>query len=189
MEKNEVIKAIKYRRSVRNYSAQPLKEEDLALIVEAGTYAPTGMNKRTFHFTVITDPEKLEELNRRVRDVFRCSEIEHLRQRGENENYVCYYNAPALVIVSNEPTETWGAQDCACGLQNIFLAAYSLGIASCWINQLSNAMCDALQVRELLTQWGIPQDHKVYGCAALGYSKEAEKEPSARKEGLITWIR
>lgn len=188
METNAVLGAIRHRRSVRAYTDRPLKEEDLALIVESGTYSPTGMNKRTYHFTVVTDAEKLKEMNRRIRKAYLESEEERLRQRGTNENYVCYYHAPALVIVSNDPTETWGAQDCACALQNIFLAAYSLGIGSCWINQLSNSMCDDPGVRELLTEWGVPDSHKVYGCAALGYASGEEKDPPARKEGLITWV-
>lgn len=188
MEENAIIKAIKHRRSVRAYTNMPLKKNDLALIVEAGTYSPTGMNKRTFHFTVVTGTEQLKEMNRRIRKAYLKREEESLRQRGANEDYVCYYHAPALVVVSNEPTETWGAQDCACALQNMFLAAYSLGIGSCWINQLSNWICDDPQVRELLTEWGVPTGHKVYGCAALGYASGAEKEPPARKEGLITWV-
>ena len=72
---------------------------------------------------------------------------------------------PTLVIVSNEPTQWWAAMDCACALENIFLAAKSLGIGSCWINQLRQT-CDDPDVRAFLTKLGVPENHKVYGCAA-----------------------
>ena len=168
MKTNPVLDAIRNRRSVRTYDSRPLPADVLATIVEAGTLAPTGMNAQTFHFTVIQDAEKLHELNRLIRTAL-------IRYEGRqlNEDYCCYYDAPVLVIASNEPTRT-GGMDCACALQNMFLAAYSLGIASCWINQLSYT-CDAPEVRAYLKRLGVPTVHKVYGCAALGYNGGKEQ--------------
>ena len=57
-----------------------------------------------------------------------------------SKTYCCYYHAPTLVIVSNEPTQWWAGMDCACAIENMFLAAQSLGIGSCWINQLGDDM-------------------------------------------------
>lgn len=188
MKTNSVLETIVQRRSTRSYTETAISKEDMQTIVTAGTYAPTGMNRRSFHFTVISNPEKLAELNRLIRGAFLKSDEERLRKRGENPDYICYYNAPSLILVSNEPSQAWAAQDCACAVQNIFLAAHSLGIASCWINQLLAPTCDDPEVRRLLTEWGVPSDHKIYGCAALGYAAEALKEPAARKEGLVCFI-
>ena len=112
MKTNPVLDAIRNRRSVRTYDPRPLPADVLATIVEAGTLAPTGMNAQTFHFTVIQDAEKLLELNRLIRTAL-------IRYEGRqlNEDYCCYYDAPVLVIASNEPTRT-GGMDCACALQN-----------------------------------------------------------------------
>lgn len=96
---------------------------------------------------------------------------------------------PTLVIVSNEPTQWWAAMDCACTLENIFLAAKSLGIGSCWINQLGQT-CDDPDVRAFLTKLGVPESHKVYGCAALGYAPaDAPVKEKKVKEGTVTIIR
>lgn len=113
MKTNPVLDAIRNRRSVRTYDPRPLPADVLATIVEAGTLAPTGMNAQTFHFTVIQDAEKLHELNRLIRTAL-------IRYEGRqlNEDYCCYYDAPVLVIASNEPTRT-GGMDCACALQNM----------------------------------------------------------------------
>ena len=114
MKTNPVLDAIRNRRSVRTYDPRPLPADVLATIVEAGTLAPTGMNAQTFHFTVIQDAEKLHELNRLIRTAL-------IRYEGRqlNEDYCCYYDAPVLVIASNEPTRT-GGMDCACALQICF---------------------------------------------------------------------
>ena len=113
----------------------------------------------------------------------------HTRERGHSQTYCCYYHAPTLVIVSNEPTQWWAAMDCACALENVFLAAKSLGIGSCWINQLGQT-CDDPDVRAFLTKLGVPENHKVYGCAALGYaSADAPVKEKKVKEDTVIIIR
>lgn len=113
----------------------------------------------------------------------------NLQERGHSETYCCYYHAPTLVIVSNEPTRWWAPMDCACALQNIFLAAKSLGIGSCWINQLGQT-CDDPDVRAFLTRLGIPENHCVYGCAALGYAPaDAPIKEKKLAAGTVTVIR
>lgn len=131
---------------------------------------------------------KLEELNERIKGAFAKSDDKHLRERGHSETYCCYYHAPTLVIVSNEPKQWWAGMDCACAIENMFLAATSLGIASCWINQLGTT-CDDPEVRAYLTSLGVPENHKVYGCVALGYKAEGAllKEKTV-KAGTITIV-
>lgn len=133
---NEVLENIKSRRSVRTYTEQQVSAENLNLILEAATYAPSGMNYQTWHFTAIQDADILRELNEKIKGAFAKSDEPRLQERGHSETYCCYYHAPTLIIVSNEPTQWWASMDCACAMQNIFLAAKSLGIGSCWINQL-----------------------------------------------------
>lgn len=151
---NEVLENIKSRRSVRTYTEQQVSAGDLNLILEAAAYAPSGMNFQTWHFTAIQDAAVLTELNEKIKGAFAKSDDPHLQERGHSETYCCYYHAPTLVIVSNEPTRWWASMDCACALQNIFLAAKSLGIGSCWINQLGQT-CDDPDVRAFLTRLGL----------------------------------
>lgn len=168
MKTNEVLENIKARRSVRAYTGQQVLEEDLQAILEAATYAPSGMHLETWHFTAIQNMDKLTELNERIKGAFAKSDDSRLQERGHSKTYCCYYHAPTLVIVSNEPTQWWAGMDCACAIENMFLAAQSLGIGSCWINQLGTT-CDDPEVREFITALGVPANHKVYGCVALGY--------------------
>lgn len=189
MKTNEVLENIKARRSVRAYTDQQVSEEDLLAILEAGTYAPSGMHYESWHFTAIQNADKLTELNERIKGAFAKSEEPKLQERGRSTTYCCYYHAPTLVIVSNEPTQWWAGMDCACAIENMFLAACSLGIGSCWINQLGTT-CDDPEVRELLTSLGVPANHRVYGCVALGYAddKMPMKEKTV-KPGTVTIVR
>lgn len=71
----------------------------------------------------------------------------------------------------------------------MFLAAQSLGIGSCWINQLGTT-CDDSEVREFITSLGVPENHKVYGCVALGYADlEIQIKEKKVKEGMVTIVR
>ena len=168
MKTNEVLENIKARRSVRAYTDRQVSEEDLQAILEAATFAPSGMHLETWHFTAIQNADKLAELNERIKG---------------------YYHAPTLVIVSNEPTQWWAGMDCACAIENMFLAAHSLGIGSCWINQLGTT-CDDPEVREFISSLGVPENHKVYGCVALGYvDPKISLREKMVKAGTVTVVR
>lgn len=186
---NEILKNIMARRSVRAYTDRQVAGDDLERILQAATYAPNGMHLETWHFTAVQNAELLCELNEKIKGAFAKSDDPHLRERGHSSTYCCYYHAPTLVIVSNDPTQWWAGMDCACALENIFLAATSLGIASCWINQLGQT-CDDPEVRALLTRLDVPAHHRVYGCAALGYAPDDYPLKEKKlKEGTCTIFR
>ena len=157
---NEAIKNILERRSVRKFSDRQIPKEELDLIIKAGLYAPSAMNKQTWQFTVLTRTEDIQELARAI--------AKQLSRDGYD-----MYKPTALIIPSNSKDSKFGRDDNACALENIFLAASSLGIGSVWINQL-HGICDEPEIRALLNKYGIPADHIVFGMAALGYSAETE---------------
>lgn len=97
MKTNEVLENIKARRSVRAYTEQQVPEEDLRTILEAATYAPSGMHLETWHFTAIQNVSKLAELNERIKGAFAKSDDVRLQERARNKAYCCYYHAPTLV--------------------------------------------------------------------------------------------
>lgn len=189
MKTNSTLENIIARRSVRAYIDLQVAEDDLLAILNAATYAPNGMHFETSHFTAIQNVDKLVALNDRIKGAFEKSDELRIRERGNNKNYCCYYHAPTLVIVSNEPTQWWAGMDCACAIENMFLAAQSLGISSCWINQLGTT-CDDPEVRAYITSLGVPENHKVYGCVALGYADPNIKlKDKVVKPGTVTIVR
>ena len=186
---NDILEIIKSRRSTRSFLSDMPCEQDITKILEAATYAPSGMNYQTWHFTAVLNGDKLAELNRLIRGAFAKSEDQHLKERGNNAAYCCYYHAPVLIIVSNDPKQWWASMDCACAIENMFLAATSMGIGSCWINQLGTT-CHDEEVRAFITELGVPQDHTVYGCVALGYpNPDVNLKEKKIRENSITIVR
>ncbi len=166
----QINKCIAERRSTRSFDTKPVPREAVEKIVEAGAYAPSAMNEQPCLFTVVSDAEKLKKLNTAVKGFMVQSDIDRIRSRSNDDTFCFYYNAPTLVIVSCGEAR-YPKEDVACALENMFLQAHELGLGSCWINQLCGAACDVKDVRDILRGFGVPDDHKVYGCAAIGYIK------------------
>ena len=186
------IDAILTRRSIRKFTDRQIPHEDLETILRCATYAPRGMNNQSWQFTVVQDKETLELIARTVRETFR---IVNARADGEKntqfkkphmpDDYNCLFHAPTFIIASNKADYHMALQDCACALENIFLAAHELGIGSCWVNQLYN-LSDEDHLRELLSRLGVPNDHRICGCAALGYAAEPVSAKE-RKPGTVVF--
>lgn len=153
---NSVIECIKSRRSTKSFSAVMPKQTLLGAVVDTARYAPSGMNRQSWHFTVVTNKPWLQKVTKKLGV--------HL---GRGENYCCYYNAPALVIVSASEEFPTSEADCACAIENMYIAAVSLNLGACWINQLGKSNCPV--IRDELTEAGVPETDLVYGCIALGY--------------------
>lgn len=161
------------RRSIRGFNEEPIPRESLEQILQAAIYAPSGMNRQTWQFTAITNRDKIRRLAKIIEKA--------LGRNGYN-----FYNPAVIVLTSNERESRWAKEDNACALENMFLAAHSFGIGSVWINQLQD-ICDQEEVRAYLKEVGIPDEHVVYGVAALGY---AANKPVAEvnKKGIIKII-
>ena len=186
---NAVMKVLLERRSVRSYdSEKKVSESDLMNVLKAAAYAPSAMNKQAWHFTVVTNREKLLALNAAVKKTMAESDVERIRSRSADGTYNFYYNAPALILVSCSDEALFPREDAACALENIFIAATSLGLGTCWINQLGNGTSELPPVRALLDELGIPAGNKVYGCAAIGYADKTSPVKE-RASGVVNFVR
>ena len=161
---NAVMDCIFGRRSVRSFTDAPIERETLMQIAEAAQWAPSAQHKETWKFTVTCDKDKMARLAKAI-----------ALETGRDPETYNLYKPAALILASNEKDNPNGLADCSCALENIFLAAHSLGIGSVWINQLQN-ICDDPKIRAELTALGIPADHVVYGLAALGYPDDVKSE-------------
>lgn len=171
---DKVFENLFTRRSIRNFSDKKISKSDLELIAKAAVYAPSAMNMQKWQITVVDNKDKIQSLARVI-----------ARHLGRDEGYN-FYAPDALIITSNPRDNRNGAEDCACALENIFLAAHALGIGSVWINQLKG-ICDAPEVRAELDKLSIPSDHLVWGMAALGYASQPPKE-AVKNLDVIKWV-
>lgn len=170
---NEVLQNIKSRRSVRSFTEDVIPEEAVQQIVEAAVYAPSAMNRQSWHFTVVHNREKIQKL---------AAAIGQITGR---ENYD-FYKPDMLILVAADRSNQNGQLDTGCAMENIMLAAHSLGIGSVWINQ-ARENCDKEPLRSVLTEFGMPENHVIWGIAALGYPA-AVPEAKPRAEGTVNYI-
>ena len=96
-----------------------------------------------------------------------------------------FYGAPCMLIVL---VKRWRNSDCdgACVMENIMLAAESLGVNSCWINRAKEEF-DSEEGKAILRELGIEGDYVGVGHAALGYTTKPIPAPKPRKENYIIW--
>ena len=169
---NEVLKNILTRRSIRSFTEERSPDEAVEQIVQAAIYAPSGRNLQSWHFTVIHDRDKIARMAAVMQELL------------GNPNYNLY-KPDMLILVAADRENSLGQLDTGCAMENIFLAAHSLGIGSVWVNQLY-AFCDKEPLRALLTEYGLPETHVVWGTAALGYAAGPAAE-RPRAEGTVNY--
>lgn len=188
MVENETLRIIKQRRSIRSFTGEQIKEEELQAVLEAGLYAPSAGNQQAWHFTVIQDRGLLDRLNVAAKEAAKKVENEHVRQMANNEKFNIFYGAPTLILVSGDEQAMVIEEDCGAATQNMLLAAEAIGLGSCWINLVLFAF-DSSKGPEFRRELGIPGGYKPYCSAVLGYKKVAAVNAPARKPNLITYIR
>lgn len=167
---NEIIKAILERRTCRSFTEEKVSADQVRTILDCALAAPSGMGKQTWKFTAVVNPEKIQRLAAAVGAALKRSV------------YYNMYKPQVLVITSNLRDSKYREVDNACALENMYLACQGLGLGCVWINQVQECHDDPA-VREILTEFGIPEDHGVYGCASIGYPAK----PPADKEIIGQW--
>lgn len=163
------------RRSIRQYKQDPIPEEVLNKILEAGTYAPTGMNKQAPIIIAVT--------NREMRD--RLSQM-NAAVMGTNTDP--FYGAPVvLVVLANKDVRT-AVYDGSLVMGNLMLAAHELGVGSCWIHR-AKEMFESEEGKAILKDLGIEGNYEGIGNCILGYADCPAPEARPRKENYVYYIR
>ena len=191
---NSVLACIKSRRSIRRYKEDQISEDQLDLLLEAATWAPSGSNSQSWLFLALQNKGLLVELNTIIKKAFLTwtpDDDYPAKKRAvinsAKENFSFFHNAPTLIIAANVPGYQNGLADCTLALQNIFLMAQSIGLGTCWINQL-RWLRDESTVREFLVTIGIPLEYEIFCSAVVGCPAHAPS-PFARKEGRTLVVR
>ena len=167
----ETLTTLKTRRSCRAYKADRVEEEKLNAIVEAGTYAPTGMGKQSPIILVIKDQEirnKLAKINAAAMGM----EIDP------------FYGAPELIVVlANKDIPTY-IYDGSLVMGNMLNAAADLGVASCWVHRAKEEF-ESEEGKAILKKLGIEGDYEGIGNLILGYAAKPAGEAAPRKANYV----
>lgn len=190
---NEVLQALMTRRSIRSFTRQPVSPADRDAILQAASYAPSGSNHQCWRFTALEHPAALAQCNEAVWEGLRTlpttpddypTLLAYQRRAMGHPTDSFFYDAPLLILFSNERGYANAMADCAAALENALLAAHGLGLGGCWINQ-PTWTCDQPAVRACLTAWGLPSTHAVCGAAAIGHPAGPPPQPAPRRQNII----
>lgn len=169
---NETLKTLKERRSIRKYQAEQVKDSELDLILEAGTWAPTGKGQQSPVMVVVQDQETLSYLSRMNAQI-----------QG-NPNADPFYGAPtAVVVLADGENPNW-MRDGSLVMGNLMIAAHSVGVGSCWINRALEFF-DTPEGKEMLKKWGLEEKYRGVGICILGYADGPAPTPKPRKADYI----
>ncbi|MBR4864140.1 MAG: nitroreductase family protein [Oscillospiraceae bacterium] len=170
---NETLKILKNRCSTKKYTDRQVSDELLDAILEAGLYAPSGLNNQQVYMVAVRDKETrdlLAELNTGI--------------RGASSDM--FYGAPCVIVVLANPENGTWIEDGSVVLGNLLNAASSLGVSSCWIHRARETF-DLPEGKALLKKWGLPESLRGVGNCILGYG-EGEPQKKPRKDGRILKI-
>ena len=172
---NEVLNVIKTRRSIRKYKAEQITDEQLDAILEAGTYAATGMGKQSPVIVVVQKPELIAKLSKMNAAVM-----------GTTSDP--FYGAPTVLIVLADPERGTYVEDGSLVMGNLMNAAESLGVASIWIHRAKEEF-ESAEGKAFLKSLGIEGDYEGIGHCVLGYTDGEEPKAMPRKENYVYCVK
>lgn len=173
---NTTINDIITRRSVKKYLDKPVATELIEEIVKAGTYAPTGRNMQSPIILAIT--------NKQLRD--RLSEINAEILGAKSDPF---YGAPVVLVVLAKKDVRTRVYDGSVVMENLMLAAHSLGLGSCWIHRAKETF-EQEEFKQLLCALGVTDEYEGIGNCIIGYAApDALKPQPPRKENYVVWVK
>jgi len=159
----DALEAIRKRRSVREYTGDPIPREDLETIVDAGRLAATGSNRQPWDFIVVTDREMIDELK--------------VASRWMEK-------AGAIIAVVLDPSSRWWLEDGSAAVENMLIASTALGYGSCWLEGYTLPREE--EFKELL---GVPKEKRLLTLVPIGVPTKWPTKEKKSLEEVLHWER
>ena len=171
----ETLKTIRERRSVKSYKPDMVPEEIVQKIVEAGTWAPSGMGRQSAIIVAVTNKELRDRLSRMNAEIMGTS-IDP------------FYGAPVVLIVLADKRVPTHVYDGSLVMANLMLAAQDQGIGSCWIHRAKEEF-ESAEGKEILKSLGIEGDYEGIGHCILDYPEGEPRKEAERKASYVYYAR
>lgn len=162
-----LLEIIKGRRSVREFLDEEVSKEEIEQILEAGRWAPSGLNNQPWKFVVIKDKKMLKEVS----------------QFTKYGNIIRGANLIIVVFIDNSVTydRTKDVQSIGAGIQNMLLQIHSMGLGGCWIGEILN---QREKVERLLQT---PSEFELMAVVAVGKPVKRERRSTRKKLSELIW--
>lgn len=172
---NEVLTALKERRSIRKFKPDAVPEALIDQIIDAGLYAPSSMGQQSAIILAVTQKawrDKLSAMNAQVNGA-----------KGDP-----FYGAPVVLVVLSKNERPAQLCDGSAMMQNLMLAAHSLGLGSCWIHR-AKEMFETEEGKELLKFLGVEGEYEGIANCVIGYMDEEAPKAHPRKDNRVFYVK
>lgn len=166
-----ILSTIKKRQSIREYTPEKVKVEDLKSILESANNAPIGHAAYdNYELVVVSDEEKLNHLAQLVLSV---------RPSARHP----FFNAPLVIfVVGKNSRERLNGCDTGCLIENMMLQACDLGLGSCFLYTISEVINANPNLQDVLA---LGPEQKVMSAVVIGHSQEKDP-PIKSRPGIKT---
>lgn len=204
------MKIIQDRRSIRDYSDEPVSEEDMRMILEAGRLAPSGENAQPWRFIIVRDPDTRERLGaiarggsgrrftaeyvtKKMHERFSTMEDEKKKkaifEKLTSGSVSAFLSTAPLNIVVCGKKDVWDMPyDTSAAIENMLLMVTALGLGACWVIAPCIDIRDEERLKAMLD---VPEGYKVISIIAIGHStrypKPRPRLPMHELVHLETW--
>jgi nitroreductase len=184
----DLKEAIYSRRSVRDFTTEPVDEISLRQLIDAAIQAPSAVNQQPCSFCVVRNKSVLTQISREAKaHMLRSSPValmsHHFQQVLNDPNFDIFYHAAALILISSVSDIPWAIEDCALAAQNLMLAARGIGLGTCWIG-FAQAWLGTAAGKALLE---LPAAYRPVAPIIVGHPK-SWPTPVVRREPEVRWI-
>lgn len=181
---NQTIDNIISRRSVKKYTNEPVPTELVEEVVKAGMYAPSGMNMQSAKIIAVTNKEMRDRMSRINLEIIMGKNLK--TSSGHSDPF---YGAPVVLVVLAKKDCFTRVYDGSLVMENMMIAAQSLGLGSCWIHRAKETF-ETEEGKQILAELGITEEYEGIGNCILGYAApDAQKPQSPRKEDFVVWVK
>jgi nitroreductase len=180
--------AIYSRRSVREFTAEPVSEATIRELIDAAIQAPSAVNQQPYAFCVIRDQKVLANISQEAKaHMVRTTPIglmsHHFSEVLNDAKFNIFYHAPVLILICTVTDIPWALEDCALAAENLMLAARGADLGTVWIG-FAQGWLGTPEGKAVLK---LPGAYRPIAPIIVGHPKAAPP-PVPRKEPEIRWI-
>ena len=183
----ELDVCIKGRRSVRAYTDEPVSKEQMETVLEAATWAPTGMGREPWRFVIVENKNLIKLVSDETKKCIKQM-MPPLAERYCTEADIVCYNAPTLVLVCAEKDPQWAnlnQLDSVLAAQNMFLKAYELGLGTCYMGFVGLLSSKP----DVLRKIGVPENCDLMVPFIIGHPKVKQGNGKRKKPVVLKWAK
>ena len=182
---NETLKTIAERYSCRDFTGTPVTDGQIKALVEAAAAAPSAQNRMPWHVIVINDKVLIEQLDGEGMRILAAAENKNSYERIISRGGKMFYHAPCMIIATSDGS-TFSMIDCGILIQNVALAAHSLGLGNV-ICGMARVLFSGDEGEERKKRLNFPDGHG-FGISILVGEAKCGKEPHALDMNKVTIV-